>query len=93
MFIVLAVMVAFLFLGNTAEACPTCKDGETAEMARGFYYSILFMISLPFVMLSGFGVYVFFATRQVKAKQKYNQAQGEFSPELLRRATPKHSQS
>ena len=47
-FVVVLTCVAF------AEACPNCKENlagdPTSEgLAQGFYYSILFMVSMPFL--------------------------------------------
>lgn len=44
-----------------ADACPTCKDAiaendpQHQQMVKGYYYSILFMMSMPFVVLGTFG--------------------------------------
>ena len=44
-------------LTGVASACPSCKeslhDPASANLARGFYYSILFMVSMPFVNYGG----------------------------------------
>lgn len=47
-----------------ASACPTCKDGvaesdpEGTNVARGYFYSILIMLAMPFTLAGTFGAYV-----------------------------------
>lgn len=44
-------------LAGRAPACPNCKEAvaaqpsEVAGMARGFNYSVLFMVCMPFLLL------------------------------------------
>jgi uncharacterized membrane protein len=64
-------MVLGCLLVATAEACPTCKDNiagdPTAEgLARGFYYSILFMVSMPFFILGSLCAYFYFLVRRAE---------------------------
>ena len=46
-----------LGLGAAARACPNCKEAvaaqpsEVASMARGYNYSVLFMLAVPATML------------------------------------------
>ena len=61
-------------LAGVASACPTCKDNlahdpATANLARGFYYSILFMVSMPFVIFGGMSAYFYWEVRKAKAQQ------------------------
>ncbi|MFM7034667.1 MAG: hypothetical protein ACKOYJ_05660 [Planctomycetia bacterium] len=64
-----AVVIA-LFLVAEAFGCPTCKDGIAAtdpdglNVARGYFYSILFMLAMPFTLAGTFGVYVWRETRR-----------------------------
>ena len=61
----LAFTAALLVTALTADACPSCKDAvagsdgkvaaETSRLGRGFSYSVLFMMSVPFVLVGGFG--------------------------------------
>lgn len=62
---ILVILVVGLTL-SAAEAwgCPTCKDGVAAtddvanNMARGYFYSILLMLAMPFTLAGCFGMYV-----------------------------------
>ena len=58
--IVIVVLVALVLLPVLLSACPLCKDaledkttGLTNELGRGFYYSILLMVSAPFLVVGG----------------------------------------
>ena len=54
--IVLAAMLTLLSPADL-RACPSCKEavadgsGEAASVARGYNWSILFMIAVPFTMM------------------------------------------
>jgi hypothetical protein len=73
-FVALAIAVALvLAIATTASACPTCREGlaqndpQGQSIAAGYYYSILFMMSMPFIILGTFGS---FAYRSVKRAEK-----------------------
>ena len=58
--ILVVAMVALVLLPALLSACPLCKDaledkttGVANELGRGFYYSILLMVSAPFLVLGG----------------------------------------
>jgi len=58
------VVCLLVILAGVSEACPTCKDGlaaadsQGANIARGYFYSILLMIAMPFTLAGSFGLYV-----------------------------------
>lgn len=65
----LSVLACLLVVGiglsaSEAWGCPTCKDGVAAtdgaeaNIARGYFYSILLMLAMPFTLASSFGMYV-----------------------------------
>lgn len=65
---VIALAIVF-FCCQTAWACPGCKDSLSANqmnLARGFYYSILFMMSMPFLILFGVGGYFYWQIRKAR---------------------------
>ena len=43
---------------NTAQACPMCAEANAADENRpkAYMYSILFMMSMPAIVLTGFGI-------------------------------------
>ncbi len=70
----LAIGLALLAPG-VASACPTCKDGlandpASAHLARGIYYSILFMVTVPYVVFGSLAAYFYWQIRKAKARQK-----------------------
>jgi hypothetical protein len=61
-------------LSGPALACPTCKDQlahdpDSANLARGFYYSILFMLSMPPLIFSSLAAYFYWEVRKARARQ------------------------
>ncbi len=77
--IVAAIVLALvLLIASVAAACPTCKDGlaqndpHGQSIAAGYYYSILFMMSMPYIVLATFGSCAYYAIR--KARQKAAEA-------------------
>ena len=62
--IALFVVFAAVVLVVDAVACPTCKDGlaaadsQGANVARGYFYSILLMLAMPFTLAGCFGMYI-----------------------------------
>jgi hypothetical protein len=64
-------VVALVLLPAFLSACPLCKDGlEDAnsgvpnQLGRGFYYSILLMVSAPFVVVGA----LFFRIAQMRRR-------------------------
>ncbi len=70
--VVLLLLVAAVLVPAVASACPLCKEaksdtdypGGTASLPRGFYYSILLMVSAPFAVVGGLGLKIFLARRR-----------------------------
>ncbi|MGB0655012.1 MAG: hypothetical protein ACPGMQ_06235 [Pirellulales bacterium] len=68
----LFVLIVSITVGGDALGCPTCKDGlqaadsEGANIARGYFYSILLMIAMPFTLAGSFG---FYCWREMRRQQ------------------------
>jgi hypothetical protein len=70
--ILLVLVLVAAVAPAVASACPLCKDaksdtdysGGTASLPKGFYYSILLMVSAPFVVVGGLGLKIFLARRR-----------------------------
>jgi hypothetical protein len=79
--IVVALLVA-LIVAADAFGCPNCKDAvdtsdpEGLNLARGYFYSILLMLAMPFTLAGSFGCYVW---REVR-RQRREQGDGEAEP-------------
>jgi hypothetical protein len=71
-----AVCLAVLFGGaSVASACPSCQAalaGGNGDLARGLYYSILFMMSMPFAIAGTFAGLMY---RAVKREQRRKEAE------------------
>ena len=44
---VFSISALCVLSSELAEACPLCKEALTLGMAKGFYWSILLMLSVP----------------------------------------------
>ncbi|MFO0895863.1 MAG: hypothetical protein U0836_00420 [Pirellulales bacterium] len=70
--IVAAVLLISAALAQPALACPNCKDSFAEQgangknLARGFYWSILFMMGAPFAILGGFSGYMYLEVRKAR---------------------------
>jgi hypothetical protein len=71
--IVGAIVVALvLLLASVAAACPTCKDGlaqndpHGQSIAAGYAYSVLFMMSMPYLVLCTMGSMAYLTIRRAK---------------------------
>lgn len=70
----LALLICCLFLTSSASACPTCRDGvandpAAASLIQGYFWSICFMMSMPFLILGGITAYFYYEIRRARAKQ------------------------
>lgn len=74
----LVLLSVILLASGVAYACPNCKAGlstsdpQAKNMAAGYYYSILFMLSMPFLIVTSFGSWMYFAVRKAKAEREVN---------------------
>jgi uncharacterized paraquat-inducible protein A len=70
----LALLVVTL-LASDASACPTCREGlaendpHGQSMAAGYYYSILFMMSMPFIIITTFGSFAYRSVKKAEAER------------------------
>lgn len=67
------LIVLVLFVTSEGWACPTCKDGVSTGanhqgMVKGYFFSILFMMSMPFFILSAMCTYFYFLVRRARAE-------------------------
>jgi hypothetical protein len=72
----LVMCTVVLIASEFAYACPNCKAGMSTNdphaksMAAGYYYSILFMLSMPFLIVTSFSGWMYFAVRKAKAARE-----------------------
>ena len=65
-------IVLVLLIASVAAACPNCKEGlaqndpQGQSIAAGYYYSILFMMAMPFTVLGTFGGLAYLSIRRAR---------------------------
>ena len=71
--LIVALTLALVALfGSTALACPTCGAGysEAGEAGRkmlnGWFWSIIFMMSMPFAIVASLGGYMYWIVRKAR---------------------------
>jgi hypothetical protein len=80
----LAILLVAMIAG-AAVACPTCKEGlaqndpQGQSIAAGYYYSILFMMSMPFAILGTFGGLAYLSIRRARAREQAAEANEELT--------------
>src|SRR6478736_3405559 len=74
--IVAAVVLSLvLLIASVAAACPTCKEGlaqndpQGQALAAGYYYSILFMMTTPYILLATLGSCAYYSIRRARQRQ------------------------
>jgi hypothetical protein len=71
-----AVLALVLLVVSVAAACPNCKEGlaqndpHGQSIAAGYYYSILFMMAMPFTILGTFGSLAYLSIRRARMQQE-----------------------
>ncbi|TWU09548.1 hypothetical protein CA54_47900 [Symmachiella macrocystis] len=75
-------VLAALFAGpvvESAQACPNCKEGIKSDdqMPRAYQYSIIFMLTVPATIFTGFSYTFYRLSQQNAAKQQ------SLDPEVL----------
>jgi hypothetical protein len=69
-----ALLLAVVAIGD-AFGCPNCKDAvntsdpDGLNVARGYFYSILLMLAMPFTLVGSFGCYVWREMRRQQREQ------------------------
>jgi len=64
-------LAAVLLLETAAAACPSCKAalGDSVEgqkLVRGYFWSICFMMAMPFTLLGGMSGYMYWLVRNAR---------------------------
>ena len=67
-------LLMLLALSSVALACPTWKDNlaadpDAANLVRGYVYSILFMMAMPFTILTALSLMFYLEVRKAKARR------------------------
>ena len=65
-------------LVSSAVACPNCKEGMNSKdphktnIAKGYYYSVLWMLAAPSTILTGWGLAIFRAVKKANRANETN---------------------
>ncbi len=67
--------VGLLLLAGDAFGCPTCKDaiadgGNGYNLVQGYGWSIVFMMSMPFVIFFSLGGYFYYEVRKAQRQRE-----------------------
>jgi len=63
------VLLFAMLVADSVQACPTCKDSlseNNPELIQGYFWSIMFMMAMPFSILTGIGTYFYLLIRKNK---------------------------
>ena len=69
------LLIVAVVAGAEALGCPNCKDAvntsdpDGLNVARGYFYSILLMLAMPFTLAGSFGAYVWREMRRQRAQE------------------------
>lgn len=68
-----------ILLSTAAQACPTCKEAvvegaHQAGMIRGYFWSILFMMSMPFLIFGSLGAYFYLQVKRAQLADRRDTA-------------------
>ena len=70
----LSALALCLLWAVAAEACPTCKNssidsGNAGNLVDGYGWSIIFMMSMPFLILTSLGSYFYYEICKARKAQ------------------------
>ncbi|HVA45914.1 MAG TPA: hypothetical protein VNH11_05960 [Pirellulales bacterium] len=67
-----AVLAVVMMTANDALACPMCKAAlgshgrDHGDLVGGFFWSILFMLSMPFLIFGSLSTYMYLLVRRAR---------------------------
>lgn len=70
--VAILVMLVIVLMSQSALACPSCKaalesnSDDQQRLVNGFFWSIMFMLSMPLLILSGLGTYFYLLVRKAR---------------------------
>jgi hypothetical protein len=86
-------LLALLLVCTVASACPGCKEALEKQdpthggMAKGYYYSILFMMTTPYLLIGVFGGVMYIKIRRKRAQQNVIATAKKTEPRMPRIGT------
>jgi hypothetical protein len=75
-----AAVAGLLFLSTAAQACPMCSQSIAEEnlLPHAYMYSIIFMLSMPAMVFTGIGSFIFFQFRKASSTVPADASFGDF---------------
>lgn len=70
-------LVAFGLMFGVAQACPTCKESVAengGNLVQGYFWSIIFMMSMPFLIFTGLSTMFYLDVRRARRRQELENA-------------------
>src|SRR6476660_2175195 len=76
---VVVALAAVFVLAGVVQACPTCKenlaqDPAAAGLVQGYFWSILFMLSMPYLIFTGLASYFYYEVRRARSRKAAEEA-------------------
>ena len=82
-----AGLIVAAFLATDALGCPNCKDAlandpAATALVQGYFWSILFMLAMPFTIFVGMSTYFYLLVRRARLDAAAGQVAGRnpFAP-------------
>lgn len=94
-----AVIAATLVFtcASVALACPGCKDAIASQdpthggIVKGYFWSILFMMGTPYLVLASFCGWMYYKVRKARAERAHSSAPISPAPTGRRRLPEPHA--
>ena len=71
----LIVALMILLAETSLEACPTCRETlseNDSHLVSGYFWSIVFMMAMPFILLGSLSAYFYFQVLRARATMEEN---------------------
>lgn len=76
--IIVTSLLLTAFAATMVDACPTCKEGlnnDGGNMIQGYFWSIIFMMSMPFLILGGLSSMFYLDVRRARRLKQQTEAE------------------
>ena len=82
MCLLIALATTLAICSSTAMACPGCKEALASEgqgnIVQGYFWSILFMMAMPFALVGAFSGYMYLEVRRARGRQAAEQNDSQY---------------
>ena len=65
----LCTLLGLVLCAQIAQACPTCKDSITENYVQAYGWSIMFMMSMPFLIFGSLAGYFYYEVRKARKQR------------------------